>query len=137
MRVLIDTNVLISAALNPNGVPAAAYRKAASYPHHGMVCEQNLDELRRIFHRKFPGKLPALEQFLSVALTTLELVSVPKEEIALETKIRDAGDRPILRAAVKAEADVLLTGDKDFLDSGVDHPVMMTPGEFVQSDVAS
>jgi hypothetical protein len=31
MKVLIDTNVLVSAALNPDGVPAEAYRKAASY----------------------------------------------------------------------------------------------------------
>lgn len=32
MRVLIDTNVLISAALSANGVPYRAYVKAASYP---------------------------------------------------------------------------------------------------------
>ena len=31
MRVLIDTNVLISAALNPDGTPFQAYVKAASY----------------------------------------------------------------------------------------------------------
>ena len=31
MRVLIDTNVLISAALNASGVPFQAYVKAASY----------------------------------------------------------------------------------------------------------
>ena len=31
MRVLIDTNVLISAALSANGTPYQAYVKAASY----------------------------------------------------------------------------------------------------------
>lgn len=31
MRDLIDTNVLISAALNPDGIPFQAYVKAASY----------------------------------------------------------------------------------------------------------
>ncbi len=36
-----------------------------------------------------------------------------------ETQIRDVDDRPILRAAIEAKADVLLTGDKDFLESGV------------------
>ena len=54
MRVLIDTNVLISAALNPNSVPSQAYRKAASYPNRGLICEQNVDELKRIFNKKFP-----------------------------------------------------------------------------------
>ena len=37
MRVLIDTNVLISAALNVDGVPYQAYVKAASYPNHGLI----------------------------------------------------------------------------------------------------
>lgn len=52
MRVLIDTNVLISAALNANGIPFQAYVKAASYPNHGLICEQNADEMKRIFKLK-------------------------------------------------------------------------------------
>ena len=48
MRVLIDTNVLISAALSANGTPYQAYVKAASYPNHGLICEQNVDEMKRI-----------------------------------------------------------------------------------------
>ncbi len=83
MRILIDTNVLISAALSANGVPYQAYVKAVTYPNHGLICEQNVD------------------------------------------------DRPILRAAMKAGTDVLLTGDKDFLESGLQKPVIMTPAEFV------
>ena len=53
MRVLIDTNVLISAALSANGTPYQAYVKAASYPNHGLICEQNVDEMKRIFNKKF------------------------------------------------------------------------------------
>lgn len=53
MRVLIDTNVLISAALSANGTPYQAYVKAASYPNRGLICEQNVDEMRRIFNKKF------------------------------------------------------------------------------------
>ena len=48
-----------------------------------------------------------------------------------ETQIRDVNDRPILRAAIEAKADVLLTGDKDFLESGVKNPMIMTPAEFL------
>lgn len=43
MRILIDTNVLISAALNTAGTPYLAYVKAASYPNHGLICEQNVE----------------------------------------------------------------------------------------------
>ena len=132
MRVLIDTNVLISAALSADGIPFQAYAKAASHPNHGLICEQNVDEMKRIFNKKFPGRLAPLNKFLSVALLTLELVPVPTEETVLETQIRDVNDRPILRAAIKAKADVLLTGNKDFLESGVKNPKIITPAEFLQ-----
>ena len=132
MRILIDTNVLISAALRADGIPWQAYQKAASYPNHGIICEQNVDEIKRIFNKKFPHRLGSLDKFLSVALLTLELIPVPENEFTTETQIRDAKDRPILRAAIAAKADILLTGDKDFLESGVEKPAIMTPAEFLQ-----
>ena len=135
MKLLIDTNVLISAALNPNGIPFQAYKKAASYPNRGLICEQNVDELKRIFNKKFPAKLAALDKFLSIALVTLELVPVSDEEIGEELLVRDINDRPILRAAIKAKADILLTGDKDFLESGIEDPRIMTPAEFIELKV--
>ena len=48
-----------------------------------------------------------------------------------ESKVRDADDRSILRAAIEANADVLLTGDKDFLESGLKNPMIMTPAAFL------
>ena len=131
MRILIDTNVLISAALSANGVPYEAYVKAASYPNHGLICEQNVDEMKRIFNKKFPKRLAALDKFISIALLTLELVPIPTDENISESRIRDADDRPILRAAIEAKADILLTGDKDFLESGLKNPIIMTPAEFL------
>lgn len=131
MRVLIDTNVLISAALNPAGLPFQAYKKAASYPNRGLICEQNVDEMKRIFNKKFPAKLAALDKFLSMALLTLELIPVPELEAKEEEQISDVDDRPILRAAIWAEADVLLTGDKDFLEAGLNKPLVMTPADFL------
>lgn len=132
MRVLIDTNVLVSAALNAKGTPFKAYIKAATYPNHGLICEQNVDEIKRIFNKKFPDKIAALDKFLSLALMTLELIPVPMNEKMAESQIRDVDDRPILRAAIEAKADVLLTGDRDFLESGVKNPMIMTPTEFVE-----
>ena len=45
MKVLIDTNILISAALSSGGTPFLAYAKAVTHPNHAVVCEQNIDEL--------------------------------------------------------------------------------------------
>lgn len=91
-----------------------------------------MDEMKRIFNKKFPNRLAALDKFLSAALLTLELVPIPTGENASEAQIRDVSDRPILRTAVHAKADVLLTGDKDFLESGLEKPRIMTPSEFLK-----
>ncbi len=131
MRILIDTNVLISAALNSSGIPFHAYIKATSYPNHGLICEQNVDEMKRIFHKKFPAYMNSLNRFLSTALLTLELVPIPSETLDAEALIRDINDRPILRAAIMANADIILTGDKDFLESCIRAPAIMSPSTFI------
>lgn len=133
MKVLIDTNILISAALSNKGTPYQAFIKAVSYPNHGLVCEQNIDEMRRIFNRKFPQKLQALDNFLSLALLTLEVVPIPIESYVFEETIRDVNDCPILRAALYAKADIILTGDKDFLESGLTNPQIISAADFVQT----
>ena len=130
MRVLIDTNILISSIIG-HGTPFQAYIKAVSYPNRGVICTQNVDELRRIFNRKFPKKIDAMEKFLSLSLQSVELVQIPEEEVPQEKRVRDINDRPIMRAAVSANVDVVLTGDKDFLESGITHPKIMTATEFL------
>ena len=132
MRVFIDTNILISAALSSSGTPFKAYCKAVSYPNDGIICEQNIDELRRIFNRKFPSSLAKFEQFLSLLLTTVEIVPIPDDKNELEEKIRDTMDRPIFRAALNAKANIFLTGDKDFLEAGVTDPRILTAAEFLE-----
>lgn len=135
MRVFIDTNILISSALNPNGTPYKAYIKAVSYPNRGIISDTNIEELRRIFNRKFPSKINALDAFLAAALMTLELVDTPSDALHDEEKIRDIKDRPIFRAAIFAKADYILTGDKDFLESGIQFPKAITAAEFLRKDI--
>ena len=130
MRVMIDTNILISSILG-HGTPFQAYVKAVSYPNQGVICSQIVDEMRRIFNRKFPKKIPAMERFLTMALQTLELVQIPETKFEQEISIRDVKDRTILRAAIAAHVDIILTGDKDFLESGLSHPQIKTAAEFI------
>lgn len=130
MRILIDTNILISSILW-SGTPYQAYIKAVSYPNKGIICTQNVDELRRIFNRKFPAKINLMERFLSLTLESIELVQVPDSEVEQENSVRDIYDRPIMRATVHAKADIILTGDKDFLESGINNPIVMSPTELL------
>lgn len=56
MLVLIDTNVLISAALFPDSIPALAFMKAVTPPHKAVVCDYSLDEMRRVCNREQMSK---------------------------------------------------------------------------------
>lgn len=49
-----------------------------------------------------------------------------------EAFVRDKSDRPILRAAIAAKADIIVTGDRDFLESGITNPKIVTAAEFLQ-----
>lgn len=131
VRILIDTNILFSVALYPNSVPQKAFEKAVSLPNIGIVSYQSLEELASVFHRKLPNKLSCLEHFLVTYLCGVELISTPDTYINTESKIRDFDDRTIYRAAVKANADIILTGDKDLLESGITSPQIMTAREFL------
>lgn len=131
MIVFLDTNILISAALNSKGVPYQAFLKAVTYPNKAIICEQNLVEIKNVFLRKFPDKLKLLEKFLALALQVIELASIPYVVDNNEILIRDIADRPILRAAICAKADIVLTGDKDFLEADIRNPKMMTASQFL------
>ena len=132
MRVLIDTNILVSAAYSRFGVPNQAYRKAVESPYQAFICEQSIEEFRRIFNRKFPDKIYAFESFIAAALSAITVIPVPPNPHPDENSIRDANDRPILRAAIQANVDIIVTGDKDFLESDLNTPHIMTAADFVK-----
>lgn len=63
MKVMIDTNIIISAALFPNGKAAQAFYKALHLPYEPIICDYIVDELHRKFCEKFPDRVTELEAF--------------------------------------------------------------------------
>ena len=92
--------------------------------------QASVEELIDTFNNKFPQRLNYLNDFLNFILPKMKIIPVPDEEIPLEKKIRDIDDRLILRAAVNAEIDIIISGDKDLLESGVKDPAILTPFQF-------
>ena len=110
IRVVLDTNVLISAALS-GGLPQAVVR----YVTHTQDCQwvaspTILDEYREVLARpKFhltPGELLTWHTLLE-RVTTLV---VPDQTIQWE---RDPKDARFLECALAASADYLISGDQD------------------------
>lgn len=74
MKILVDTNILISAALFPGSKVAQTLIYVAG--NHDMVlCDQNIKELREVLSRKKPDKLPDAEVLL--AELSYELIGIP------------------------------------------------------------
>ena len=132
VRVMLDTNILFSAMYKFEGTPFDAFAKASEKPYRLVLCDQIIDELRRNFNRKFPSKIPAFERFLSIAQYDLITITPDDEAISDEADIRDADDRPIIRAARKADVDIFITGDNDILESPITNPKIMKAADFVK-----
>ena len=128
MKVLIDTNILISTVLFPNSKPAKALLHTSEY-HEMILCDRNIHELREVLARKAPNALPDAE----VLLAELSYELIPASYHA-EKLIRDAKDQPILNAAIVSDVDVILTGDRDFLSLDMEHPRCMTVAQFLEME---
>ena len=126
MRILVDTNVLFSALLFPESVPAKALLRAAD-EHNIVLCDRNISELKGILLRKAPQLLPDADVLL--AEMSYELIPAVYHS---EKLMRDAKDQPILNAAIIFGIDIILTGDKDFLSLDMEHPKCITPAEFLK-----
>ena len=128
MRILVDTNILISAILFPKSLIAKTLLYITD--NHSIVfCDQNITELREVLRRKKPDKLPDAEVLL--AELSYELIPAAYHT---EKLIRDAKDQPILNAAIIADVDIILTGDKDFLSLDMEHPSCMNVTQFLEME---
>lgn len=126
MRILVDTNVFISAAGWPNSKP----RQVLDFidaNHHMMICSQTIFESFEVIIRKIPSKIVSMAELLTnYHIDYVQTVSMSPEII------RDKTDQPILNAAFFNDADIILTGDKDFLSLNLSRPECLTPDQFMQ-----
>lgn len=133
LRVVLDTNVLLSGIAYPASVPG----KIISAWRHGSVdvllSVYILDELRRVLPRltnRHGLTLAEIEDLVDALSFQAEVI----EPLAIvEPDLRDIDDLPVLGtllAALKtSNVDYLITGDKDLLVMGERYPIV-TPAIF-------
>ena len=125
-RVLLDTNVIISALLFPHSTPDRVLRLVLDN-HDLVITDWIIAELHEVVVRKRPDLLPALKQFLEGIDPEVAPVGAPGVGVS------DPDDQPILDAAVSAAVDVLVSGDKHFLQLAIERPRIMTARAFLDS----
>jgi len=131
-RVVIDTNVLISAALLPASAPARCVDWALANAIL-LFSPDTFDELQtRLWRPKFDRYL-SLEQRQAILhdIGAAALWLTPEPSAA--TFSRDPGDDKFIHLALAGKAAWLLTGDQDLLTaSGVDNLEIITPARFLE-----
>ena len=134
MRLVLDTNVLVSGLLFPGGPPSrlvAAWRRGAV---DLVVSDFLIDELVRTWHHLAPRlkHTPAeLDDFVDTLWLRSEMVQLDADSLsnAGAAGLRDPNDVPILAMLFSAAADFIVTGDKDLLAVAGTYPIL-TPAEF-------
>lgn len=119
MRVVVDTNVLLSGLIRPRGAPGAIVRALKEGRIVPVLSRPMLEEIGAVLSRpwlqeKYGLDEAAVETVLRFLVTRGELVE-PRIKIR---RCRDPRDDMFLEAAVSASAERLVTGDKDLLEMG-------------------
>jgi putative PIN family toxin of toxin-antitoxin system len=131
MRVVVDTNVFVSAILKVNSLPFLVVRWIDQ--HGGLLKSVATEgEILSVLDRPHIAAVtvPSFRDDLAKMLARAELVTIT-ERI---TACRDPHDDKFLELAVNGYADLIVSGDGDLLALNPfrDIPIV-TPAAFVQS----
>jgi uncharacterized protein len=113
VRVVVDTNVLVSAVLFRSSQPAIALRKVIQ--HDTLLISQAIfEEWNEVLMR------PKFDRYLAEALRIEFLETILDDTVWVEIQepvvaCRDPKDDKFLSLAVNGQADFIVTGDQDLL----------------------
>lgn len=126
MRIMIDTNVLIS-GLVFRGEASNVLKQLFLSEHKLLVSEYILQEFREKLCEKWPEKAETIyDLFMQM---DFEFCKSTTEELGT---LRDRKDIPVLSDAIYNQADVILSGDKDFLESDIKMPLIFSPAMLIE-----
>jgi putative PIN family toxin of toxin-antitoxin system len=128
VKAVFDTNVLLAAFLT-EGVCAKLLTRARKQQFNLIACPFILHEFERILSKKFSATKPEKKNALALITEAAQDVVQPSETPA--GACRDRDDDNVLACALEADADYLVTGDKDLLHLKVFRGIhMITPRDF-------
>jgi len=132
MRVVIDTNVLVSALLF-GGTPGRLvklWKSARIQPY--ISRDINAELLRILAYPKFELTQKEIEYFLYVELLPhFEVTSIPTGPVIIKN---DPSNDMFLRCAVAANADAIITDDSHLLSLKAYKKILIiTPSQFLKN----
>jgi putative PIN family toxin of toxin-antitoxin system len=130
-RIVLDTNILISAFVYPGGAITEIMDEAISGLHDVFISYGVIEELSRVLMLKFEKNKAYTDGLAEFLASVFNVVPVT---LNLSGICRDPMDDKILAAAVEHKADYIITGDKDILElkkyKGI---IMVTASDFIKT----
>ncbi len=116
IRAVVDTNILIRAAIRPQGTVGPIARRLRDEAYTLIISEWLFDELIEKLNKpriglKYHLDEQAIKDFVGELAVSGELVT-PKRHIEV---CRDVDDNHVLEAALEGKADFIVTSDEDLL----------------------
>ncbi len=113
MRVVLDTNVLLSALISPRGAPDAIYQAWRVARFELVTSKAQLDELRRVSrYPKLKAILPAHRVGAMINNMQRAIVLEHLPDVPEGINVNDPDDVFLVVMALAGEADYLVTGDR-------------------------
>ncbi len=129
MRVVVDTNVLVSGLLSPFGPPAQIVRMVASgvlaVCHDARILSEYRDVLLR-------PKFGFAEEAVDALLDQIISLGYAVTSEPLRAALPDRDDEPFLEVALSGRAEALVTGNlKHYPKKAREGAVVLSPAEFI------
>ena len=112
MKVVLDTNVLVSAFVFPGGTPEAVFRLVLERRIEAITSPALLAELGRVLTEKFGWEPARTEEAVRLVAETSTVVH-PARRVRVVKE--DPADDRVLEAAVAGGAEVVVSGDSHLL----------------------
>ena len=131
MRIVLDTNVLVSALLSPHGPPAAVVRMLVSGQLSLCYDERIVSEYRDVLIR---GRFAFDATLVDELVSFLEATGVPTLAGPLALELPDRFDAMFIEVAVASGAEYLVTGNLRHFPARSRHGVtVVSPREFIDA----
>ena len=128
LRLVVDTNILVSAALKPDGLQRSAFVTAMTSPARMYVSKPVFDEYEEVLSR------PELDIRRSLRMQMLQLIKNRSHTVSPRYRLQvcgDPNDNIFIECADAAGADYLITGNLKHFPQFWKRTKIITAREFI------
>jgi putative PIN family toxin of toxin-antitoxin system len=138
IRVVLDTNVLVSALLTPDSPPAKILEFALEGRLRIIICPAIIREIGLVFQyprlkKTMQRHRVSSEEIEEAIFNILKVAIVTAGEKMVQGVSRDPADDLILSCAAEGQADFVISGDQDLTELGSFEGIrIMAPAAFLR-----